>query len=98
MPLPAPSGKESEQEFVSRCVKHLHDKGESGSDEQLVAMCYSQFKRGKAAQGLANMIMNKCPKCGKKNCPDKSNQCPGPKDITEQENQDEQDMQDEEND
>lgn len=46
MPLPSPHSGESEQEFVSRCVKNLNDSGEFESNEQRVAVCYSQFRKG----------------------------------------------------
>lgn len=46
MPLPSPHSGESEQEFVSRCVKNLNDSGEFELNEQRVAVCYSQFRKG----------------------------------------------------
>ena len=46
MPLPTPHNGETQSEFVSRCVKSLNDSGEFESNNQRVAVCYSQFKKG----------------------------------------------------
>jgi len=47
MPAPKPKKNESEQEFISRCEKFMHDENESKpesekrSNEQISAICYS---------------------------------------------------------
>ena len=48
MPLPSPHSGETQSDFVSRCVKSLSDSGEFESNEQRVAVCYSQFRKGRS--------------------------------------------------
>jgi hypothetical protein len=36
---------ESEKDFVSRCIKYMHDEGTKGrSDKQIIAICYSLYR------------------------------------------------------
>jgi len=42
MPLPKPWSRESEQDFIARCVPVVS--GEAESDEQALAICYSQWR------------------------------------------------------
>jgi len=44
MPLPTPKGSESKDEFISRCVVDLENKGEGSSNDQRVAICISQWE------------------------------------------------------
>lgn len=46
MPLPTPKDGESKNDFVSRCVSKLSHMGEFKDNDQRVAVCYSQYKRG----------------------------------------------------
>lgn len=66
MPLPTPNKGEEQSSFVSRCVSAISDKGEFGSTEQRVAVCHSQWKKSKAEETLANMMVGRCPECGEK--------------------------------
>ena len=47
MPLPSPRDSEGQSDFVSRCVVKLTADGEGGSNRQRVAMCNSQWQKGK---------------------------------------------------
>jgi hypothetical protein len=49
MPLPKPKDKEKKNDFVSRCISDLTDKKEFKSQDQRIAVCYSQYKDAKAA-------------------------------------------------
>lgn len=44
MPLPKPSKKETEQEFVSRCMGDDMMNKEYKDQKQKAAICYSQFR------------------------------------------------------
>ena len=48
MPLPKPKDKEKKNDFVSRCITDLTDKKEFKSQDQRIAVCYSQYKDAKA--------------------------------------------------
>ncbi len=45
MPIPSPSGKESRDEFVSKCMNSLKD--ENKPQDQKLAICFSQWKKAK---------------------------------------------------
>lgn len=45
MPLPKPTGKETQQEFISRCMSEL--KGEFPYKYQRLAVCYTQWREKK---------------------------------------------------
>ena len=45
MPIPTPKGKETQQEFISRCMSEM--KGEFPDKEQRLAVCYTQWKEKK---------------------------------------------------
>jgi len=47
MPLPSPSGEESEQTFVSRCMSAEVMQGDFPDQKQRVAVCYSQWRKAK---------------------------------------------------
>ena len=47
MPLPAPRDSENQSDFVSRCVLELTEAGEGESNRQRVAICNSQWQKGK---------------------------------------------------
>ena len=47
MPLPTPHKNETQQAFVSRCAGSSVMNREFPDREQRVAVCYSQFKKGK---------------------------------------------------
>lgn len=46
MPLPEPNSGEGQDEFISRCMSWMDDNDEGDSQEQRLAMCYSQWRRG----------------------------------------------------
>jgi len=45
MPIPTPSGKEKEGDFVSRCMSEIG--GEYDDPQQAVAICYSTYRKSK---------------------------------------------------
>ena len=45
MPLPSPSKKETEQEFVSRCMGDEMMNEDFKDQKQRAAVCYSQYKK-----------------------------------------------------
>lgn len=45
MPLPKPKPNEEKKEFLGRCISMLHDKDEFDSQDQRVAVCFSQWER-----------------------------------------------------
>lgn len=47
MPLPKPKNKESEKQFVSRCMETLHKEEEDrfAAKGQKAAVCYSQWRK-----------------------------------------------------
>lgn len=47
MPIPAPRGKESKDDFISRCISTLSDKGEFDSQDQRVAVCFDAWRDAK---------------------------------------------------
>lgn len=47
MPLPVPNSNENKNEFVSRCVSKLNDDKEFKSQDQRLAVCYSQWEEKK---------------------------------------------------
>jgi hypothetical protein len=51
MPLPKPRKKETEQEFVSRCMGDDMMNKEYKDPKQRAAICYSQFKVREKAKG-----------------------------------------------
>jgi predicted Zn-ribbon and HTH transcriptional regulator len=55
MPLPKPRNKEKKSEFVSRCISELTDKKEFKTQDQRIAVCYSQFEEAKAS---ADLVVN----------------------------------------
>jgi hypothetical protein len=54
MPLPTPSEKEKEQEFVSRCMGDDMMNKDYKDQKQRAAVCYSQFKRRMKNKGEAS--------------------------------------------
>ncbi len=54
MPLPTPSEKEKEQEFVSRCMGDDMMNKDYKDQKQRAAVCYSQFKRRMKNKGNAS--------------------------------------------
>ena len=47
MPLPSKKTEEKESDFVSRCMSSEVMKREYPDNEQRLAICFSQFRRGK---------------------------------------------------
>lgn len=45
MPLPTPNKKETQQEFVSRCMGNDTMNQEYPDEKQRAAICYSQWRR-----------------------------------------------------
>jgi len=54
MPLPKPSKKEKEKEFVSRCMADDMVQKDYKDQKQRAAVCYSQFKRRMKNKGEAS--------------------------------------------
>lgn len=54
MPLPKPTKKETEQEFVSRCMGDDMMNKEYKDQKQRAAICYSQFRNRIKNKGEAN--------------------------------------------
>ena len=54
MPVPKPKTNESERDFISRCEKFMHkenelkSESEKRSNEQITAICYSTWRKGKS--------------------------------------------------
>jgi hypothetical protein len=53
MPVPKPNKDESERDYISRCEKFMHEEnerkpvGEKRSNEQMTAICFSTWRKGK---------------------------------------------------
>jgi len=45
MPVPSPKKGESKQEFVSRCIKVMHQRDPNRTNAQIAAMCYGAWNR-----------------------------------------------------
>ncbi len=54
MPLPKPRKKESQQEFVSRCMGDDMMLDEYKDQKQRAAICYTQFKQRMSSKGEAS--------------------------------------------
>jgi hypothetical protein len=54
MPLPKATKKETEQEFVSRCMSDDMMVSEYKDQKQRAAICYSQYKMRNKAKGEAS--------------------------------------------
>lgn len=54
MPLPKPSKKEKEQEFVSRCMADEMMNKDYKDQKQRAAVCYSQYSRRVKNKGEAS--------------------------------------------
>ncbi len=54
MPLPKPSKKETEQEFVSRCMGDDMMNKDFKDQKQRAAVCYSQYKKRIKNKGEAS--------------------------------------------
>lgn len=54
MPLPSPSKKETEQEFVSRCMGDDMMNQDFKDQKQRAAVCYSQYKKRIKNKGEAS--------------------------------------------
>lgn len=50
MPIPSPSHKEKNSEFMNRCMTYLSDKKEFKDTKQRAAVCYSQLARKKKSK------------------------------------------------
>ena len=57
MPIPKPTGAESEEEYVGRCIKEIYD--EYGQ-EQAAAICYSTYRKevGMSSERLVASKLN----------------------------------------
>ena len=51
--MPDPGPTETEQEFVSRCIKQTMDDGTTDDPKQAAAICYSKWEKKMAKQGKA---------------------------------------------
>lgn len=46
--MPKPADNESEQDFVSRCIRQVMDDGTTDDPKQAAAICYSKWREGKS--------------------------------------------------
>jgi len=56
MPIPKPTPKEKEQEYVSRCMSEIG--GEYDDPQQAVAICYSTYRKEKG-MSTADVVKSK---------------------------------------
>lgn len=49
MPIPKPKSDESEQDFVSRCVRQLKSENPDAGQAQVLAICFDVFRKSKEA-------------------------------------------------
>lgn len=54
MPLPKPTNKENQQEFISRCMGDDMMSDEYRDQKQRAAICYTQFKQRVKNKGEAS--------------------------------------------
>lgn len=47
MPVPKPKPDESQQEFISRCISEMHDIDPDRPQDQIIAICYTQWREAK---------------------------------------------------
>lgn len=45
MPLPSKKPTEKRDEFITRCIKEVLDKGEAKDRRQAAAICYTQLRK-----------------------------------------------------
>jgi len=45
MPVPIPRPNEEKDAYISHCIKRLHDIDPNRTDEQIIAMCYSTWRK-----------------------------------------------------
>lgn len=45
MPVPRPTRKEEKDDFISRCIRQLSEIDIDRPHDQIVAICYSQWRR-----------------------------------------------------
>lgn len=59
--MPTPNDKESEREFISRCVPIVIDEGTTKDPSQAAAICYSKWRefRKKLLDELAKRMFDK---------------------------------------
>jgi len=50
MPVPKPAAGESEDDFISRCISALHKTDPDRPDDQIIAMCFSTWRRSSGEQ------------------------------------------------
>ena len=44
MPIPKPREGESKDDFISRCIENLKREDPEKSDEQIAAICFSEYE------------------------------------------------------
>lgn len=56
--MPTPRKGEKKKDFISRCISHLHEKGEGKSQDQRVAMCHSMAEEhyNKTNESIKSLI------------------------------------------
>jgi len=45
MPIPTPNPKESQGQFVSRCMRFFSDEGSDLEQKQQLAICYDKYRK-----------------------------------------------------
>ena len=45
MPVPIPRSNEEKDAYISRCIKRLHDIDSDRPNDQIIAMCYSIWRK-----------------------------------------------------
>jgi len=43
--MPKPKKGETKKEYIPRCISYLHDEGKYDKHDQIVAICYSMWRR-----------------------------------------------------
>jgi len=52
LPVPEPRSGESESDFIGRCISALHKTDPDRTDDQIIAMCYSTWRRSHEQIGV----------------------------------------------
>lgn len=56
MPVPSPSPGEDRDTFISRCIRSLHESDKNRPNEQLVAICFSQWREESIHPDFARIL------------------------------------------
>ncbi len=56
MPVPKPSGGESQDDYISRCVSWADDEHPEMDEDQRLAMCFDTYRGGKEKSTKAEIL------------------------------------------